>query len=592
MPESRVGYSWWASLVVLSAYAGSGCTGTFEGPMGPAECGRQVCTADPPSGAVDSEADPFGGDDGNTPRGVGDPASPDGVGWSTRFPKLSNRQWENSVTDLLRLSQPSGLSEQLVAEPKDVAYASMAASLTVGGDGWARYQTAAETLAERAVTDEALFSAIVPASLPSGSDRARAFIAYWGRRAYRRPLTNVELSSYEQLFQQGPSLVGGDAFRAGVRLVLEATLQSPHFLYRVESTPGGGSQKTWLSGYEMAVRLSYALWNTTPSDALLDAAEGGELDSEAGVRAWAERMLEDPRAEQTLLSFHEQTFGVANYGQQDKSPELGFAAAELAPVLREEAVRFIREVVIEGEGGISDLLTAPLAYVNEDTAPFYGLANITGQSLKRVELDPRERAGLLTQLGFLATQASLSGSDPVHRGLTVLRKVLCDEPSPPPMMFSLPVVGAGRTTREVYEEATVCGGSCHQTLINPPGFAFENFDGVGRFRTTEVGLPVDATAEIAIRQGYTESQKAAGTTQLLAVNGAADMLNQLADVPRVHECYARNWLSFALAREVDPVEQGAFEKLAKTSQDAGSVRQLLIDLVALDTFRSRIGEPE
>jgi hypothetical protein len=180
----------------------------------------------------------------------------------------------------------------------------------------------------------------------------------------------------------------------------------------------------------------------------------------------------------------------------------------------------------------------------------------------------------------------------VHRGLGVLRKVLCDEPDPPPMMFALPQAMTGLTTREVYEKATACGVGCHDTLINPPGFAFEMFDAVGTLRSTDQGKPVDATGTITLREGYTPAEKRDGKQTKVTFDGAVDLMNQLADQPRVHECYARNFMKYALARELSPVERGASSALGETSQKASSMRELLLALVKLDAFRARVSDPE
>jgi hypothetical protein len=527
---------------------------------------------------------------------VGDPESPNGVGWSTRFAKLSNQQWENTVTDLFRLAQPTGYSADFVQEPLDKSYVSEAASeQTVSGDAWSRYQTAAEKVAQYIVSDPARMQAILPqGSFDSNQARARAFIREFGRRAYRRPLTAAEEQAYARLFEQGPELVGGDGMTAGVRLVIEAMLQSPHFLYRVESSeaPADSSEpKVFLSGYEIATRLSYALWNSMPSDELLDAAERGELDTAAGVASWAGRMLDDPRAREVLISFHEQTFGVAAYGTQDKDPSLGFDVAALASVLREEARRFFEKVIVQDRGGVAELLTDSVVFVNEATAPYYGLSGITGSELRPVQLDPSERAGFLTQLGFLTKNATRTTSDPIHRGLLVARKVLCDEPDPPPMAFDLPTFEPGLTTREVYEKATLpCGRGCHDTLINPPGFAFENFDAIGRVRSTDQGKPVDTTGTLFIRVGYTSKEKLSNPVTELPFDGAVDMVNKLASEERVHECYARNWMHFVLGRPVDRVERGAGELLRESSMSKSSARDILIALVQLDAFRSRVSE--
>ncbi len=523
--------------------------------------------------------------------GVFGSSAPDGIGPSTRFPKLSNRQWENTVQALFLLDSATGIAEDFTQEPLDKGYEPLAAAqLTIGGDAWSRYQTAAENVASMIIGDDAKLAKITPSgSFADANAKGTAFISAFGRRAYRRPLTRDEQGTYLTLFKLGPSLVGGDAFQAGARLVIEAMLQSPHFLYRVESSEKAdrSGRKEALSGYEVASRLSYALWNSMPSDQLLDAAAAGELDSKEGVARWAGKLLDDGRAHDVLVAFHEQTFQVASYGTQDKDPSLGFDADALAPLMQEEARRFFEYVVIKEGGGIAQLLTEPVAFANATTAPLYGVSGVTGSALQQVSLDASQRAGLLTQLGFLTKNATRSGSDPVHRGLIVARKVLCDDPDPPPMMFELPKPQAGLTTRQIYEQSTACGKGCHDTLINPPGFAFEIFDAVGRFRSMEAGQNIDPTGTLQIRVGYTSSEKKNNPSSALSFDGPVDMVKQLAALPRVHECYAREWMQYMLARDLASGERGAWESLARTSQEKKSARALILDLVQLDTFRMR-----
>jgi hypothetical protein len=582
-----------AGVVTLGVVA-SACNGVIES-LGPsAECrdcvgGNAGSAGGPGAGGAPNGPGGTPGEDG--PAGVGDPDTPDGVGYATRFPKLSNAHWERSVTDLLRLDQPTGFSDAFTQEALDKGYESVAAAtLTISGDAWARYQSAAERAAELVAADPAKLARITPqGNFASDAERGAAFIDSFGRRAYRRPLSNEEKSAYRALFARGAELVGGSAFPAGARVVIEAMLQSANFLYRVERAESASPSdpKAWLSGYEIATRLSYALAGTTPSDALLDAAQAGELDDAAGVASWAAKLLAEPGARELLLAFHEQTFGVASYGTQTKEPALGFDAEALAPVLRDEARQFFG-LVIDESGGIEQLLTEPIAFVNEATAPFYGLSGVTGENLRRQALPSDQRAGLLTQLGFLSKNATRSGSDPVHRGLVVLRKVLCDEPDPPPTMFDLPKAEPGLTTREVYEKATACGVGCHDTLINPPGFAFETFDAVGRVRSAEQGKPIDASGSLTVRSGFTAAEKRLNPSAELTFAGPVELMQKLAATPRVHECYARNFMTYVLAREVAPVERGASEALGQRSRELGSMQELLLALVKLDTFRARV----
>jgi hypothetical protein len=574
------------AALLLSAF-GTSCTGSIDSSSGPGL-----------GAGSDAPAGPNTITPGNDeqPGGVGDPRSSNGVGYSTRVPKLTNAQWENSTQDLLRLAAPSGLSEEFTPEAHDKGYDTIAAStLTISGDAWSRYQSAAEALAQQVSNDGALLAKITPSgTFANDNAKADAFITQFGRRAFRRPLSSEEKAAYLALYAQGPNLVGGTPFPAGVRLVLEAMLQSPNFLYRVETASNDKNPKdprAFLSGYEVATRLSFALTNATPSDELLAAAENKELDSADGVIKWATKLLDSPRARDVLLSFHEQTFGIAEFGTQDKDPALKFNAVALEPTLKDEARRFLTFVIDQG-AGIELLLTSNVTFVNASTAPFYGLSGVTGTAMQQRELDATARAGLLTQLGFLSKNATRSGSDPVHRGLGVLRRVLCDEPDPPPMMFMLPQAMPGMSTREVYEKATACGVGCHDTLINPPGFAFEMFDAVGSVRSSDQGKPINATGTITLREGYTSAEKSAGKQTRVTFDGAVDLMNQLADQPRVHECYARNFMRFVLARELASVERGAGSVLGETSQKQRSARELLLALVKLDAFRARVSDPE
>jgi hypothetical protein len=582
--------------VLAGAIIASACTGVIgnaDGEHRAAGSGSTMGSDEPMGGggAVGQSGGPGesgAGGGSSTPPGVGDPTTPDGVGFSTRFPKLSNQQWENSVTDLFRLSTPTGFSSSFVHEPADQGYeAEAAAPLTVGGDAWARYQTAAEQVADLVTTDDAKFTKILPASLPaSGDARATAAIKALGRRIYRRPLTQAESDAYLKLFKAAPAFATGDAFHVGMNLTIQAMLQSPHFLYRVERSEGTDSP-LYLDSYEVATRLSYALWNTTPSDELLDAADRKELTTKDGVLSWAQKMVADPRATDVLISFHEQMFGTQSYGTQSKDPKYDFDATSLAPSLVEEPKRFFQEILIDQDKGIRELLTTPVAFVNAKTAPLYGLTGVTGTALTRMDLDPSQRAGLLTQVGFLAQNAGRVLTDPVHRGLAVLRKVLCDEPDPPPAMFMPPVPETGKTTRQIYEAKTACGVGCHDILINPAGFAFEHFDAVGAYRETEDGLTIDTKSTLRIRDGWTQAEKAKNPYKEITFDGAVDLSKQLAELPRAHECYSRQFLEFVLARPVDPVERGAGVLLREQSRSSGSPRDLLATIVTLNAFRAR-----
>jgi hypothetical protein len=513
-----------------------------------------------------------GGDDG--PGGGGD-----GVVEAPRFARLTHEQWENTVQDLLRLRQRPGLSAQLQPDPPLGRFDNNVDRLTVTGAHWQSYQRAAEQVAELAVDDAAVLGGLV-ADLPAdAASAARTFVDRFGARAFRRPLTDAERDRYAALFATGRDhYTGLDDRTAGVRLVVEAMLQSPFFLYRTE-TAVADSASVALSGHEVASRLSYAFWNTMPDDALFAAAAAGALTTDDGIRAQAERLFDDPRARSQLASFHVQLFSLAEYSDLDKDPgafpEWNDA---LGRAMQDEATRFLESVAF-GDGGIRDFLTSTRAFVNADLAAIYGVSGDFGDQLVEVDLDPAQRAGFLTRAAFLTRNATLTEPDPIHRGVFVNLDLLCrDIAAVPNLPDDLAPVGA--TNRERIDSITgegTCGEGCHATMINPLGFALENYDAIGRYRTQDGGRPVDAAASYQFADGRT-----------IDFADAIDLSRQLADAPEVHACYAQHLLEYLYGRSLGAADDALVDQLATESLTVDlTVRDLVVRVVTSPAFRVR-----
>jgi hypothetical protein len=413
-----------------------------------------------------------------------------------------------------------------------------------------------------------------------------AWIAEFGRRAHRRPLDPGEIASYVALFDQGPELIGsGDDFGDGVEVVVTAMLQSPWFLYRVEATPAQGAAPIPLSAYELASKLSFALWNSMPDDALFDLADEGSLTEPAVLEAEADRLLDDPRAAATVADLHRQALFLDNYDNLFKDPGLYPEFGPSTPgSMKAEALAFVDDVVFGG-GTVRDLYTQTRTFVNRDLAPIYGLSGSFSSQLVPVDLDPNERAGLLTLSGFLAMEADPYISSPIRRGVFVNMHVWCvDLPPPPNMVPPLPPSDGGTTTRELVEQHTgagTCGAGCHSNYINPPGFAFEAFDALGRYRTTEYGLPIDAHGTYGFPDGPAEWTDVVGFSQVVA------------DASETHRCYAQHLLEFLEGRHAAPEDDARLDVLGSRSRDADpTIRQLILDLVLTDSFRTRSPEVE
>lgn len=536
----------------------------------------------PDSPGVDTDGDgvPDNGVDPNTPLDPNDPSAAGlSVGWSSRVPRLTHRQWENSVRDLLHLDDVTGLSSAFTPDPSTRFDTNVVSSKITAGL-WTDYQTAAESVAKMVTDDAGLLARITPANLPADlAGQASVFVNEFGHRAFRRPLQTTEVDSLIALFQQGTTLEpAADPFAAGVELVLRAVLQSPYFLYRLETSDTALGNAIALSSHEIATRLSYALINSTPPDDLLAAADAGEVSTPEQIAQWAQTLLALPGAETTVVAYHEQLFRIAGYGSIGKDPELfpTFSTA-LAPTLREEARLFLDDITVTQNGGLSQLLTASSTYVNEDLAPFYGLQGDFGPDFEKVQLDPAQRAGILTQLGFLATYGTLSQSDPIHRGVLISSNILCRELMPPNVTLPpLPAQQAGQTNRERIDQHTsACGAGCHDVIINPLGFAFEHYDAVGQWRDTDNGQPVDSSSSYPL------------DGQTVSFNDAVELSSLIAQSPAAHSCYATHWLEYALGRSPAAGERPEVETLAQNSLQGASSKALLAEIVGSAIFRTR-----
>jgi hypothetical protein len=497
---------------------------------------------------------------------------------TTRLARLSHRQWENTVRDLLGLPAQTSLSAKFPTDASGI-FTNNGEVLSVSESLRADYQTAAEILAQRVVTDPAALARLAPGPVTDVKARAQAFIRDFGRRAYRRLLDDQELAAFTTLFQQGAAVVpGADPFAAGVQVTIEAMLQSPHFLYRTELVTGPGRQR--LGDYEIAAKLSYAIAGTMPDEALFSAAAAGGLRSLEQVSAQAERLLGTDGA--PGVAFHEELFRLRTLSTEiEKDPRRfpEFKPAWRDSIMKEGAL-FLGEI-FGRDRGLSELLTAPFTFVDATLAPLYGAKMPAGASgFVRVELDPGQRAGFLTQIGFLSRTGE-SESDPILRGAFINNDLLCLDLAPPPGAtenISDPPATA-RTNRERVTAITspaACAG-CHASFVNPAGFAFEHYDALGRYRTTEGGQPVDASGSYAFASGPKRFQNAVEFSRVLA------------ESPEVHECYARGWLSYLQGRSLRHEDEPFAKWLAARSLgERASLRSLALTVVTDDSFLTRL----
>jgi hypothetical protein len=405
---------------------------------------------------------------------------------------------------------------------------------------------------------------------------------------FRRALSDAEQTRYVALYDSGSSLVEtGSTHARGVQLVVEAMLQSPWFLYRVELNDApDASGASRLSGPELASRLSFALWNMPPDAELIRAADAG-LGTAGEVRAQAERLLSDERARPVLEDFHRQWLGTDSYTNiaRDASDFPAFVAG-IGESLKEETRRFVSSVTFDRGLGLSALLNDNQTFVNADLARLYGLSGKFGEAFTAVQLEPTERAGLLTRPGFLAQNAHATSSAPILRGAQILKRFLCYEFPPPPAGATttpLPpfsdTIRTGRDQVTKLTESSSCKG-CHQTIINPVGFAFEAYDAVGQYRTEDRGYPLDLAGNLTL---------GAAT---LSFDGALEASKKIAESPEARACYASNWLRYAYARLDTDADACEVQDLTAAMSDAQyGTKQMLVDLTQSPSFQYRAEVP-
>ncbi len=329
-----------------------------------------------------------------------------------------------------------------------------------------------------------------------------AFVAIHGRRLWRRPLTPDEVVAIADLANAAGETLG-DAV-GGLEFGLAALLQSPNFLFRREvgePDPEDTSRRRF-TDYEMASRLSFLLWNVTPDDALLDAAEAGELTTDAGLRAHAERMYADPRAREGVLRIFVEWLGLDDLDALNKDTAVFTAMSpEVGPAARAETIAVIEDLVFTRDADFRGFITARETFVDRKLAALYGVRAPARDGFARVELPPESgRRGFLGQVSFLALNSHPTSTSATLRGKFVREKLLCQIVPPPPSGVDTSIPEPSGTTRTLRERVAehltnpACKG-CH-VLTDNIGLAFETFDGLGVARTTDNGAPIDPTGDL------------------------------------------------------------------------------------------------
>lgn len=505
---------------------------------------------------------------------IADPANPEGV--DDHFGgQNSVLRVECAAGGSAPGSALAGLAEALPPEtrPAGFGYDTYADAARVGPVWFEEALAVGEAVVATALPDDAALDAFTGCGGPPDASCARRFVARFGRRVFRRALTESELARYSALITED------EEPRAGARTLIQALLASPQFLYRSElGEPTAEAERWRLTEDEIATALAYTFLGTGPDEALLAAAEAGELSAAEGRVAQARRLLARPRARDQIGAFALQWLGVESVSSVEKADRLfPDFTDEVRQAMVEETRRFVAEVALEG-GRFDDLLTAEFTWLNGPLAQFYGVAPPEGVGHQRVAWADGRRAGVLGQGSVLVTYAHSDQTSPIRRGLFVRERLLCQHlPAPPADAGGVPEVDPNATTRERYRQHTeneTCY-TCHR-YIDDVGFGFEHFDPVGRWRDREGDQPIDARGDMNDVEGL-------GTDTRAPYEGLPELGALLAGSARTRQCFAAQVYRFSYGR----TETGADRCTVAALESAfveGDIEALLIALVETEAF--------
>jgi len=506
-----------------------------------------------------------------------------GIPTTTQIPLLLNRQYSSVVRDLLGVADVGG------AAVSDLLVGDFTGAMTA--PAWKVYQDVGAKIAAQVMAgaNKSMFISCDPATAGCLETTVKTF----GRKAFRRALTNDEVASFMTLNSATPAGTPAQVAEA----ILNAFLVSPSFLLipelntETEATATGTAIK--LSQQEVATRLSFLLWGSVPDDMLNAAADANQLTTKDQILAQATRMIQVRAKTGPFISaFHDDWAQMNNSsahwfkGKHDPAIYPDYTDASRV-ANKKELDAFFEEVAFTN-GSFQDLLLSNVAFVNKDNAAIYGLdpAQYTAD-LAKVTLDSATapRPGFMTRAGFLSSYSSYGASSPILRGAFIAASILNLNPGAPVPGAAMATVDGTFTTQRAYVEALTqqmqpCQG-CH-SVINPLGFTLENYDGIGKWQTTDLrGGAIDASVTTAtVNFGDNVTKEISSPLQLM---------QEIAKMPKAQELYARAWVAYAFGRNPNANDQCVVDTLkAKLTGTGYSILNLLSDLTQADSFRLRV----
>lgn len=532
-----------------------------------AGCGH----ADGGAGDASDDADSTGGSTGADATG-GDVDACAPLPGRVGLQRLTRAEYNRTVRDLFGIA--SDPADVFPPDSRTNGFDNNAASLTVSPQLAGLLLDAAEAIAAEAMAERG--AEILACDPITGPSCVRDSLAALALRVYRRPASAAELDGLEALVADATA--EGEDAAGGIEHALVAMLISPQFLYRSVPTAGAvmpePGQRVALDDYAVASRLSYFLWGSTPDDALLAAAAEGRLQDPLELRDEFDRMLADPRSDALYEGFAVQWLHLADLAAATPDPATfpGFDEELRAQMLAETRMFFAD--LQARDGSALEILTGTRSFASAGLAAIYGVDGPSGDALEPVDLDPTERAGILTMPAILTMTSGPSAPNVVRRGVWLADSILCVRPPPPPVgVPPAPDLLPGETERErlARHRLDPSCASCHE-LIDPLGFAFEHYDALGSWRDQADGVAVDAAGTLPDGRSFT---------------GAIEMAALLQSGAGYPTCVTDKLMTYALGRTVTPAERCVVEAIgAEEVTPSSTLSDLLWAVVHSDAFRS------
>ena len=409
-----------------------------------------------------------------------------------RIRQLTKFEYVNTVNDLFNRTDAEALSSGIGSDTEVNNFDNNAEANRITSLRMDAYWNTAESIAT-----SSNLSPWLNTNNCSQNDVGYCFVENFGREAFRRDLTNDEKDQYQSLFNEGSNDT------EGASIVAQSMLVSSNFLYRTELGEGGQ-----LTQYEIANLLSYTFWGSMPDDTLLDKAASNALSTSAQLEQEVERLIADQKASKQFVHFGRQWLGITSVQGLDRdADQFPSFTNDVAEAMDAEVELFLAEVMLTDGYNIGDLFQSDFVYANQALADFYGLGSVNGNNMQKVASNGT-RGGVLTFGSLLARNAKFDDTHPILRGLSVRNNLLCQEfGTPPAVIGEVEPFDPDKPTRERFAAHTAneACASCHQ-FIDEIGFAFENYDAVGKYRATEGNnLAIDATGSISGLERMTDS---------------------------------------------------------------------------------------